>query len=92
MLHRHLNHQGFTLAAIDDVISRGKWDDWAELRLATKSDETLLEKIEQICRTRASDQFAQRHHFWIHYVEQQRQNACMGTRSIVRSTPSAHPA
>jgi hypothetical protein len=31
MLHRHLNHQGFTLAAIDDVISRGGWNDWAEL-------------------------------------------------------------
>ena len=24
MLHRHLNHQGFTLVAIDDVIGRGK--------------------------------------------------------------------
>ena len=28
MQHRHLNHQRFTLAAIDDVIRRGRWDDW----------------------------------------------------------------
>jgi hypothetical protein len=32
MLHRHLAHQQFTLAAIDDVIARGKRQDWAELR------------------------------------------------------------
>ena len=32
MEHRHLNHQRYTLAAIDDVIARGKWDDWAALR------------------------------------------------------------
>ena len=32
VLHRHLNHQRYTLAAIDDVISRGRWQEWAELR------------------------------------------------------------
>jgi len=31
MLHRHLTHQQFTLAAIDDIISRGRWRDWADL-------------------------------------------------------------
>jgi len=45
MLHRHLNHQRFTLAAIDDVISRGRWGDWAELRRAALSDRTLLDKV-----------------------------------------------
>ena len=34
MLHRHLNHQRFTPAAIDNVIARGRWQDWAELRRA----------------------------------------------------------
>jgi len=34
MLHRHLNHQTFTLAAIDDVIDRGDKADWLELRRA----------------------------------------------------------
>lgn len=47
MLHRHLNHQQFTLAAIDDVISRSQWVEWAELRRAVLSDRTLLEKVER---------------------------------------------
>ena len=34
MIHRHLNHQELSLAAIDDVISRGKRKDWEDLRLA----------------------------------------------------------
>ena len=29
MDHRHLNHDRRTLAAIDDLIARGYWDDWA---------------------------------------------------------------
>jgi hypothetical protein len=32
MLQRHLNHSGWTLAAIDDIIARGRLDDWKELR------------------------------------------------------------
>ena len=38
MRHRHLNHEGYTLAAIDDVIARGKWQDWADLRGAALAD------------------------------------------------------
>jgi hypothetical protein len=34
MIHRHLNHQELSLAAIDDVIGRGKRKDWEDLRLA----------------------------------------------------------
>src|SRR6218665_2232198 len=48
MLHRHLDHQRFTLAAIDDVISRGRWREWAELRRAALSDRTLLDKVERV--------------------------------------------
>jgi len=72
MLHRHLNHQRFTLAAIDDVISRGRWRDWAELRMAVLSDRTLLDKVERVCRAYVSDPYAQRHHFWMHYAEAHR--------------------
>ena len=72
MLHRHLNHQRFTLAAIDDVISRGRWIDWFELRQAVLDDNSLLEKIEQVCRARVSDPYAQRHHFWMHYAKEHR--------------------
>lgn len=72
MLHRHLNHQRFTLAAIDDVISRGRWQDWADLRLAVLADRTLLEKVERVCHAHTSDPYAQRHHFWMHYVNAHR--------------------
>lgn len=72
MLHRHLDHQRLTLAAIDDVISRGRWDDWAELRRATLADRALLYKVERVCRAHASDPYAQRHHFWMHYAQEHR--------------------
>ena len=69
MLHRHLTHQGFSLAAIDDVIARGRWQDWVELRRAVLSDRALLDKVQQVCRPYASDPYAQRHHFWMNYVK-----------------------
>lgn len=75
MLHRHLNHQRFTLAAIDDVISRGRWRDWAELRQAVLSDPNLLDKVERVCRAHVADPYAQRYHFWINYVKEHRISA-----------------
>ncbi len=75
MIHRHLNHQRFTLAAIDDIISRGRWQEWAELRRAVLSDRTLLDKVERVCRPHIADPYAQRYHFWMHYVEEHRSDA-----------------
>ena len=72
MQHRHLNHQRFTLAAIDDVICRGRWRDWAELRRSALKDCALLDKIERVCAHRAADPRAQRHRFWLHYVRKHR--------------------
>ena len=69
MLHRHLNHQRFTLAAIDDVIGRGNRQDWAALRRAVLADRTVLEKVLRVCRAHVSDPYAQRYHFWKHYAE-----------------------
>jgi len=69
MLHRHLNHQRFTLAAIDNLISRGNWLDWAQLRQAVLADSTLLDKVERVCRPHTSNPYAQRHHFWMNYVK-----------------------
>ena len=69
MQHRHLNHQQFTLAAIDDVISRGQWQDWVNLRRAVLTDRAILDKVERICRAYAADPNAQRYHFWRHYAE-----------------------
>ena len=72
MEHRHLNHQRYTLAVIDDIISRGKLKDWAELRRAVLSDPALLDKVERVCRPHLVDPYAQRHYFWMHYVEAHR--------------------
>jgi len=69
MLHRHLNHQLYTLAAIDDIIERGKRDDWAELRAAAVRDRALMQKILRIAEAHVSDPYAQRFHFWRQYAE-----------------------
>lgn len=70
MLHRHLNHQVLTLAAIDDVISRGKRRDWSELRQAVLRNPPLLAKVLRVCQAHVSDPYAQRYHFWKNYAEQ----------------------
>jgi len=69
MLHRHLTHQQFTLAAIDDVIARGKRQDWAELRRAALADRALLEKVLRVCQAHVADPYAQRYHFWKQHAE-----------------------
>ena len=68
MQHRHLNHQDYTLAAIDDVISRGKRDDWEDLRAAILNDSRLADKVLRVCLPHAAERYAQRHHFWVQYV------------------------
>ena len=69
MLHRHLTHQEFTLAAIDDVIARGKRRDWAELRTAVLKDPAVQAKVLRVCQAHVGDPYAQRYHFWKQYVE-----------------------
>ena len=72
MVHRHLNHQELTLAAIDDVIARGRRKDWEALRLAVLRSRAVLDKVQQVCRVRISDPHAQRYHFWMHYAKAHR--------------------
>jgi phosphoglycolate phosphatase-like HAD superfamily hydrolase len=69
MLHRHLNHEQLTLAAIDDVIGRGKRQDWAALRQVALRERSVLEKVLRICNAHVADPYAQRYHFWKHYAE-----------------------
>lgn len=70
MTHRHLNPSDeLTLAAIDDIISRGKRPDWEELRRAVLARPALWEKIQRVCRAQIADPRAQRYHFWMHYVQ-----------------------
>ena len=75
MLHRHLNHEEFTLAAIDDVIERGKRADWAELRAAALKDRAIMEKVLRVADAHGRDPYAQRYHFWTQYAEQHLQDA-----------------
>jgi len=63
MMHRHLNHEEWSVAAIDDVISRGKRRDWGELRLAIMANPAVLEKIQQVCRARMAEEDGQRYDF-----------------------------
>jgi hypothetical protein len=70
MLHRHLNHQHFSLAAIDDIIARGRKADWAALRSAAIADRNVMEKVMKVCQAYAEDIYAQRYHFWMHYAAQ----------------------
>lgn len=69
MLHRHLTHQRFTLAAIDDVIARGKRQDWAELRRVALQDQAVLEKVLRVCQAHIADPYARRYYFWKYYAE-----------------------
>lgn len=75
MLHRHLNHQRFMLAAIDDLILCGKCNDWAQLRSAALAEPALLDKIIHVCSSYVSDPYAQRHHFWMNYAQAHRTTA-----------------
>ena len=72
MRHRHLDHECYSLAAIDDVIARGRWTDWADLRRAIRADPSLADRVERVCRACAQSTAAQRHHFWMHYVSAHR--------------------
>jgi len=62
MRYRHLNHERYTLAVIDDVILRGRWRDWADMRLALIADKALIAKIEQVCSPYIAEPYAQRQH------------------------------
>jgi len=70
MRHRHLNHESYTLAAIDDVIDRGKRQDWAELRQVALADPMVMAKVLRVCQSQGQDPYAQRYCFWRRYAEQ----------------------
>ncbi len=69
MQQRHLTHEQYTLAAIDDIIARGQRRDWAELRQAALAERSLFEKVLRICQAHVADPYAQRYHFWKQYAE-----------------------
>jgi hypothetical protein len=54
MKHRHLNHEGFTLAAIEDILDRGAVPDWAPLvrEITANPFGDVADKTLRICATR----------------------------------------
>ncbi|MGA2016092.1 MAG: hypothetical protein ABSH26_03995 [Opitutaceae bacterium] len=68
MIHRHLNHSRLTLAAIDDVIDRGKRDSWALLLAAVDASSEIRNRVLRVCAAHISDEYAQRYHFWNNYA------------------------
>jgi hypothetical protein len=49
--HRHLTHEGFTLAAIEDILARGRMPDWEPLVTAIQVDPygEVAEKTRALC-------------------------------------------
>jgi hypothetical protein len=54
MKHRHLAHEAFTLAAIEDILARGSLPDWAPLVQAVEAEPygEVAEKTLRICAAR----------------------------------------
>ena len=69
MVHRHLTHSEWTLAAIDDAISRGVRADWRELRESADQDPVVRQRILRICAAKIVDPYAQRYHLWNNYAQ-----------------------
>ena len=69
MEHRHLNHERYTLAAIDDVIARGGRKDWAGLLSFLRRENDAKNKVLKVCQSHITDPYAQRYHFWMNYVK-----------------------
>ena len=70
MQHRHLNHDELSIAAIDDVIARGKRIDWVELQQALLSRPAEVRgKILAVCSSHLDDPHEQRYKLWKLYAE-----------------------
>jgi len=70
MEHRHLNHQDYTLAAIDDIIGRGGRADWSDLLQAIDGQPCLKDRVMRVCLAHERDEFPQqRYRLWRQYVE-----------------------
>jgi hypothetical protein len=50
--HRHLTHQQFTTAAIEDILARGRMPDWQPLITAIRADPygEIAEKTLKLCQ------------------------------------------
>jgi hypothetical protein len=69
-IRRRVFNPADCVSVIDEAISRGNREEWAELREAVLADRALLKKVIQVCRAHVADPRAQRYHFWMHYAEE----------------------
>ena len=72
MKHRHIdpiNPSSLSLAAIDDVICRGGWQDWIDLRGRVLASGDVLERVQRVCHPHLANGYAQRYHFWMNYAQ-----------------------
>lgn len=70
MLHRHIESaNGYSSAAIDDIIGRGGMDDWREMDLAARADGFIVSRILKVCAAHTDDPYEQRYFFWRNHVE-----------------------
>ena len=67
--YRHINPSSLSLAAIDDVICRGGWQDWIDLRGRVLASNGVLERVQRVCRPHLANGYAQRYHFWMNYAQ-----------------------
>ena len=62
---------------IDDVISHGQQQDWADLHQAVLADRALLDKIERLCRANINNPYdPDSYAVWMRFVQ-----ACRATDS-----------
>lgn len=70
MNHRHLTDpHSLSLAAIDDIIDRGRRADWAFLRDMALGDPNVMSRIRRVCAAHASDPFDQKYTLWRLYAK-----------------------
>jgi hypothetical protein len=72
MKHRHLNHEEYTLAGIDDVINCSGRKDWAEMRKAALGNPVVMEKIYRTCQARQGkdpEADARRYGIWRRFID-----------------------
>ena len=69
MKHRHLAQSDYSAPAIDDIIARGRRDDWVALANAMHDEPSIRETVKRVCQAYLTEPGAQRYHFWKHYAE-----------------------
>lgn len=71
MQHRHLNTREYSLAAIDDIITRGNMCDWIEMRDALQQCPALADDVRKVCThgVQMEEADTMRYAFWLVFLE-----------------------